>query len=108
MAYKKIKCAFCKGKGKDPFGVPSILSTCQVCGGRGTVSVMEPMKECAFCKGTGVDNVKRLTCHVCMGKGMVTVKPGAKKCPECNGDGHDKSPTMGYFPCSTCGGKGWA
>jgi len=38
-----IKCAFCKGTGKDPFDLLSKLSTCQVCGGKGKVEVKEPM-----------------------------------------------------------------
>jgi len=28
-------CAFCRGRGNDPFGIMSHLSTCCVCGGRG-------------------------------------------------------------------------
>ena len=110
-ALKKIKvetalvtCAYCEGSGKDPFGIPSELSTCQVCGGRGKVSVMKPTRECVFCGGTGIFPDRRLTCTVCMGKGLVTVKPGAKACPDCEGTGVAKN-TPG-LPCATCHGKG--
>ena len=27
-----MKCAYCRGRGVDPFGIPSKLSLCQVCG----------------------------------------------------------------------------
>ena len=37
-----LTCAFCKGKGKDPFEIMSKEATCQVCGGRGKVAVAKP------------------------------------------------------------------
>ena len=97
-----ITCAFCKGTGKDPFGLLSPMATCQVCNGTGKVSVATPRATCAFCKGTGVYFDTRVTCTVCGGKGSVTVPSGAKKCPACKGTG--KAPDG--LPCLTCKGKG--
>jgi hypothetical protein len=48
----RIKCAFCKGTGKDPFDLLSELATCQVCEGTGKVGVVEPAIKCVFCKAT--------------------------------------------------------
>jgi len=50
----EIKCAFCKGTGKDPFDLLSEFAVCQVCGGRGKVEVKEPAIKCVFCSGTGI------------------------------------------------------
>lgn len=66
-----VKCAFCKGTGLDRFGVPSKLSKCQTCKGRGKVYVPEPHEKCPSCLGTGVYRHHRLTCSVCGGKGRV-------------------------------------
>src|SRR4030065_448 len=64
-----IACAFCGGKGNDPFGIMSHISTCCVCKGKGTVRVLSPYRRCAHCSGTGA--VKTLTCPACMGKGVL-------------------------------------
>lgn len=66
-----IKCAFCRGTGFDRFGVPSKLSRCQTCQGRGKVYVPEPHEKCPACFGNGVYRYHRLTCSVCGGKGRV-------------------------------------
>ncbi|MDP2930626.1 MAG: hypothetical protein Q8N56_03420 [bacterium] len=66
-----VVCAFCRGIGLDRFGVPSKLSKCQTCQGRGKVYVPEPHEKCASCLGTGVYRHHRLTCSVCGGKGRV-------------------------------------
>lgn len=102
-----IKCAFCGGTGKDPFGLLSVLSTCQVCGGRGKVAVREPFARCAFCTGTGVHPFHRLTCTVCGGKGVVPVPThGERKvCPKCRGSG--KSHPNWNVACLKCKGKGF-
>jgi len=97
-----ITCAFCKGTGKDPFGLLSSLATCQVCSGTGKVKVAPPTAKCAFCNGTGVHLDKRLTCTVCGGKGVITVPKGANTCSECNGSG--QAPDS--LPCLNCRGKG--
>jgi len=99
-----IRCAFCKGKGKDPFNLLSELATCQVCGGKGEVEVEEPVIKCAFCKGTGVyPHNGRVTCTVCNGKGSIHVKGNTNPCPECKGTGKEIDSGL---PCIKCGGKG--
>lgn len=98
-----IKCPFCHGVGKDPFELLSALATCQVCQGKGQVTLPEPVVECAFCGGTGIHRDQRLTCSVCDGKGMVTVQKPTETCPQCHGRG---VPEFDYLPCSLCGGVG--
>jgi len=72
IKYKEITCAYCKGKGKDPFGIPSKLSNCQVCLGKGKVAIANiPHETCSACKGTGIFEHHRLPCSVCKGKGVV-------------------------------------
>lgn len=66
-----ITCGFCRGTGLDRFGVPSKLSQCQTCKGRGKVSVPEPHEKCPSCLGTGVFRYHRLNCAVCGGKGRI-------------------------------------
>jgi len=100
---KQIKCAFCKGKGKDPFELLSPLSECQVCNGSGKVIVETPNEVCPFCHGTGIHRGQRLTCIVCGGKGVVCTKGLSKTCPDCNGTG---VPPGDYLPCTTCKGIG--
>lgn len=113
---KKIPCAFCKGIGKDPFGLLSEHSACQVCGGAGEVAMIEPAIKCAFCRGTGVHpHGARVTCTVCNGKGMVTVSTGVRHLPDYGGKGATEAcakckgtgmVTDSGLPCTTCGGKG--
>ena len=99
-----VQCAFCKGKGKDPFNLLSELATCQACGGRGKVEVKEPAIKCAFCRGTGVyPHNGRVTCTVCNGKGIVTVITPSKECPKCKGTGQEIESGLS---CIKCGGKG--
>lgn len=99
-----IKCAFCDGKGKDPYNLLSYLGTCQVCSGRGVVNVREPTIECVYCHGSGKHlNDGRLTCPVCFGKGAATMDEDRKKCQECHGTGKNKESKL---PCLRCDGKG--
>jgi len=98
-----VRCAFCKGEGKDPFDLLSEYARCEVCGGSGQVTVAEPIHRCAFCRGSGIFPGSRLTCTCCMGKGMVTVKEPAEMCPVCAGAGVLSGRAL---PCSVCGGKG--
>lgn len=98
-----VRCAFCDGKGKDPFEIPSRLSDCQVCLGKGEVKVKAPVIECAFCDGSGVHRDQRLTCVVCGGKGLVKVTEPLETCSSCGGKG--VVPTD-YLPCLTCHGTG--
>jgi DnaJ-class molecular chaperone len=99
-----IPCAFCKGKGRDPFNLLSELSTCQVCGGTGKVKITEPAINCAYCKGTGIyPHSVRITCTVCSGKGSVTVAGVTEECPKCKGTAEAIDSGL---PCIKCGGKG--
>jgi len=66
----KIQCAFCHGTGKDPFGIPSVLSNCQCCLGKGWTYIKKPYEQCSACHGTGVFR-DHLNCAVCGGKGRV-------------------------------------
>lgn len=103
LKFVQVKCAFCRGSGKDPFGIMSWLSSCCVCGGRGSVRVEAPFERCAHCNGTGA--VKTLTCTVCRGKGVLRAIPSPTKlCPRCLGSGDDwASPAL---DCLTCRGRG--
>lgn len=72
IKFEEVTCAFCKGKGKDPFEIPSKISNCQVCKGKGQISIADiPHETCGACKGTGIFEHHRLPCSVCKGKGMV-------------------------------------
>ena len=96
-------CAFCRGKGIDPFELLSRISVCQVCGGRKEVTVPAPAIRCAFCNGTGIHRDQRLVCVVCGGKGLVEIKEPLETCPDCNGKGVVEGD---YLPCLKCKGKG--
>lgn len=99
-----IECAFCKGKGKDPFGLLSSNSKCQVCVGKGGVQVEKPIRKCVYCKGIGVyPHSARITCTVCGGKGSIAIKGLTEPCPECKGAGRNADSGL---PCSNCKGKG--
>lgn len=97
-----IKCAFCQGRGKDPFELLSELARCQVCNGKGIITVALPYDPCSACNGSGVKSHSRLVCTVCNGKGVISRQKG-ENCPTCEGSGIDKESDL---PCSTCGGKG--
>ena len=98
-------CAFCEGAGRDPFGIMSGLSLCQVCGGKGSVSVRKPAVRCAFCRGTGVHGVQRLTCSCCGGKGMIAIREPAGECLHCQGTGAEPA-DQEFLPCAPCRGAG--
>lgn len=72
--WEVIKCAFCRGTGRDPFGLLSYLSNCPVCHGRGTVRVAKPYETCKACEGTGLYFKSKMYCWTCRGKGVVTVR----------------------------------
>lgn len=97
------ECAFSQGKATDPFGLLSRISLCQVCGGRGEVTVSAPAVKCAFCGGTGIHRDQRLPCLVCGGKGIVSIKEPIDTCPECKGKGVIEGD---YLPCLKCKGRG--
>lgn len=101
--FEKVTCSFCGGKGTDPFGIMSWVSTCVVCGGRGKVLVPVFRWRCAHCRGTGA--VKTFTCTVCHGSGYVPELPGPLRvCPECRGTGDDDA--FSALACRTCRGRG--
>jgi DnaJ-class molecular chaperone len=100
---ESLECAFCHGRGRDPFDLLSDQSVCQVCGGKGRVAIGVPFRECAYCKGTGVHPQRRMVCTVCGGKGVVKAREDAKTCADCLGRGCVPGQ---YLPCLTCGGKG--
>ena len=103
-----VACAFCSGTGRDPFGLLSPLSTCQVCGGQGQLVLRLPIAPCVFCRGTGVHPGLRMTCTTCDGVGMVEIPEGAVTCPCCAGTGRaaDYLWPGSALSCTCCGGKG--
>ncbi len=87
-----VTCAFCSGKGVDPFGIMSRLSTCYVCKGKKELWVEKPFKECIFCGGNGIaPRGGRNHCAVCGGAGIVNVKEPSVVCPDCAGTGHQRT-----------------
>ena len=104
----QVVCGFCRGQGRDPFGVMSPISTCQVCGGAGQRTLTLPTAPCALCHGTGVYPGSRLTCTACGGIGMISTLDDAQSCPTCGGSGSARSGDWpdSPFPCSRCRGTG--
>ncbi len=98
----EVKCAFCQGTGRDPFGILSPLSNCSVCKGKGVVVVTKPYVTCRACDGTGVQAFTRLTCLACGGKGVASVADKTETCPICSGAGAD---TENRY-CLRCHGSG--
>ena len=103
VAVEEGTCAFCRGKGLDPFDVMSAQSRCCVCGGSGKVQIPTPAVTCAHCRGTGA--VKTMTCTSCGGKGAVA-RPELPivVCPACRGTGDDASAPA--LACLNCRGAG--
>lgn len=96
-----LKCAFCHGRGTDPYNVMSELSVCSVCGGRGVVSVRVPHEPCHYCAGTG--SYKTYRCQVCDGAGVIAAAEGeTRTCPDCCGLAFEQSSGL---PCLTCHGR---
>lgn len=103
-----VTCGFCHGKGRDPFGIMSPLSTCVVCGGRGQRTLREPFVSCPYCRGTGVHPFSRLTCTTCGGLGKAEIPPNAVTCSCCDGTGRAADYRWPDSPlsCGCCYGKG--
>jgi len=100
-----VKCAYCYGRGTDPFGIPGPESKCSVCNSKGYNRVMAPYVRCASCKGTGKMHSRRLTCSTCKGRGVITVKGPTMTCPQCQGTG--RQPDTGHnLACTLCSGRG--
>jgi len=103
----EVKCAFCNGRGKDPFQLLSKLSNCQVCLGKGKVRIVGPTVKCNFCGGKGIDpyTTSRLHCLACGGVGVVTKITPSVKCPKCGGTGiYPRKPHP--VVCAGCKGQG--
>jgi DnaJ-class molecular chaperone len=99
-----VRCAFCRGEGKDPFGIMSRLSTCYVCGGRAGVWVNKPSTACPVCRGTGVSPTgARNACAACRGVGAVHLREPSQTCTTCGGTGWCQ-PVRLY--CHVCMGQG--
>lgn len=99
-------CAYCRGKGRDPFGLLSPLAACQVCGGKGRVVIVateERIIKCSYCQGSGRHRFTRMSCTVCMGRGMIVVDPRGAPCESCHGSGMAQGKAL---PCSVCSGRG--
>ncbi|MFQ5878829.1 MAG: hypothetical protein ACE5IZ_01455 [Dehalococcoidia bacterium] len=96
-----VKCGYCWGRGKDPFGCPSPQSNCSVCGGRGINRVTAPFEVCGACRGTGKAAGRRLTCSSCKGKGVKSIRVPTQTCQACRGTGY-----QGDRACPECGGRG--
>lgn len=71
-----VKCAFCKGKGRDPYGL-SRLSRCVACGGKRTQLVAEPYETCPACEGAGLYFRSHMYCWTCRGKGVIPAEKEA-------------------------------
>jgi DnaJ-class molecular chaperone len=100
---KIITCAYCSGKGLDPFNLLSPLATCLVCNQTGLVEVEEPFIKCVFCDGSGKNPLgARIPCIVCGGKGEVHCN-STVICPQCKGVGKSGD----GLPCSRCKGVGF-
>ena len=98
-----VKCSFCRGTGKDPFGIMSSMSTCSVCCGKGELLMEGPNRRCPHCQSTGA--VKTFTCGVCRGTGYLPKAEGPTvECPDCRGTGDDKGAPA--LSCLRCRGQG--
>jgi DnaJ-class molecular chaperone len=94
-----IECAYCRGRGVDPFGIPSKLSFCQVCKGRKKNAVLEPLEECPACLGTGVYRHHRLPCAVCRGRGQLHHIPGKNRKYGCTPENAEMLDIETGLPC---------
>ncbi len=101
---EKITCAFCKGEGKDPFGIMSPTAICSVCHGLKEHYILKPYSTCAYCKGTGIEQGTRNPCLSCHGRGQVSHHEGKLSiCPTCRGSGMTHGTEL---TCRECNGSG--
>jgi RecJ-like exonuclease len=96
---KGVTCAFCRGRGVDPFGIPSKFSMCQICMGRKKNFILEPFEECPACVGTGIYKHHRLTCAVCKGKGQLHHIPGHDRRYGCRPENKEMLDAETGLPC---------
>ena len=100
---EQIQCAFCHGKGVDPFGVMSPEAVCQVCNGTGERLISKSNKKYAYCHSSGVEFNTSNTCLSCGGKGRVSIGENSAVCDACHGTGMDRETNL---RCGKCGGAG--
>lgn len=101
--HETLPCAFCHGRGVDPFNALSDRSTCGSCSGKGTVTVPTPHVRCAYCSGTGAHKTYR--CLICGGSGVIAAPIGpTDTCPDCDGKAFEASSGLA---CLTCKGRGF-
>jgi DnaJ-class molecular chaperone len=101
-ARKTVRCAFCQGRGVDPYNALSDRSTCGSCSGKGTVEVVTPHIRCAYCSGSG--SIKTYRCLICGGAGVVDAPVGPTRvCADCDGRACESSSGLA---CLTCKGRG--
>lgn len=99
---ERIRCAYCQGRGTDPYNHLAELSQCIVCQGEGWVSVAIPHVTCAYCHGSGSHDM--FTCPVCEGTGVVEPPEGPTcVCPVCNGLGFDAASGASCLRCRGLG-----
>lgn len=98
-AVQLINCAYCRGQGVDPFCIPSKLSRCQVCQGRGRNVILKPFERCVACLGTGVYKHHRLPCAVCKGKGQVRYIAGKDRRQGCTPENDEMLDLDTGLPC---------
>lgn len=67
MEQQTIKCAFCKGEGKNPH----FRGTCPVCKGKKENIVAGKYMICSDCRGFGQKRGTTLTCYTCAGLGVI-------------------------------------
>jgi len=65
--YAPAKCAWCDGAGKRNVTYGNQTS-CSVCGGKGHVSIAQPVETCRQCEGSGKRGTNVLCFH-CAGTG---------------------------------------
>jgi DnaJ-class molecular chaperone len=101
---QRYLCAYCGGRGLDPFGVMSMLSVCTACNGLGSYELSGPTGTCAFCHGTGVSpSTARYPCLACHGRGRSLLSGATNRCPGCMGSG---STSNRVWYCNLCQGLG--
>lgn len=105
MNTKEIRCAFCKGAGKDPFDLLSELATCQVCAGKGKVEVVEPAIKCAFAKQpASILVMAGLPAQFVMAKVWLQLRAQLKSVLSAKAQ---PQPLIAVFPVLNVGVKGW-
>ncbi len=99
-----VRCAYCKGTGRDPFGIMSSRSICTACGGKRSVWVQMPLVTCAYCHGSGASPIgAKNPCLACRGTGVGSIEEPTESCGSCGGMGLHKATRLYCLPCH---GKG--